>query len=161
MNNFPISRDQRLPTVPNYPEAAERDKVEKQRQAMNYNQRHAAKELPVLLLGSSVYVPDRRVPGKLYQPATRSYLLQTDEGMYRRNCRHLIEIPRSGTEVATTICTKSSDGANTETEPNTTDLYKTYTNPYPTCLTTGKILKPPEGLDNSWNNSEKGICGDK
>ena len=47
------------------------------------------------------------------QTATRSYLVQTDEGMYRRNCRHLIETPRSGTEVDTTICRKSSDGADT------------------------------------------------
>ena len=57
----PTSRDQTLPTVSDYTEAAERDRVEKQRQAKNYNQRHAAKELPVLLPGSSVYVPDTRV----------------------------------------------------------------------------------------------------
>ena len=59
------------------------------------------------------------------------------------------------------ICTESSDGADNEMEPKTTDLYKMYTNPYPTRLRAEKILKPPDRLNNSWNNHEKRGCGNK
>ena len=141
----PISRDQRLPTVPDYAEVTERDRVEKERQAKNYNQRHAAKELPVLLPGSAVYAPDRKSTRKIVnQTATRSYLVQTNEGTYRRNRRHLIETPRSGTEVETMIRTESSDGADNKMEPKTADSYKTYTNPYPTRLRAGEDFKATE-----------------
>ena len=56
---IPISRDLRIPKVPDYSDVVKRDSKEKQRQAKNFNQRHAARELPVLEPGEDVYLPDK------------------------------------------------------------------------------------------------------
>ena len=69
-----------------------RDSKEKQRQAKNFNQRHAARELPVLEPGEDVYLPDKDRNGTVVnETATRSYIVQTDEGAYRRNRRQIFQ----------------------------------------------------------------------
>ncbi|XP_015768943.1 PREDICTED: ankyrin-1-like [Acropora digitifera] len=81
--------------IPQWPELAkfcETEEKIKSKQVVQYNQRHAAKELSNLLPGDRVYVPDRRenavVVGKTPEP--RSYLIETDSNAaIRRNRRQL------------------------------------------------------------------------
>ena len=94
-----------LPTIPSklipqWPELAKLRETEekiKSKQVVQYNQRHAAKELGDLLPGDRVYVPDRRenavVVGKTPEP--RSYLIETDSNAaVRRNRRQLTPNPK-------------------------------------------------------------------
>ena len=94
-----------LPTIPSklipqWPELAKLRETEekiKSKQVVQYNQRHAAKELSDLLPGDRVYVPDRRenavVVGK--SPEPRSYLIETDSNAaVRRNRRQLTPNPK-------------------------------------------------------------------
>ena len=72
----PISRDLRMATVPDYSAVAEEDMKEKQKQADNYNQRDAAKEVPTPLPGDTVYLTDRRREGTVLSETTpRSFTL--------------------------------------------------------------------------------------
>ena len=88
---IPIIPDLRLSKVPDYSKVIERDRAEEQKQTENFNQRHAAKELPTLLPGDTVYVRDRERSGMvLNKTTTRSYLVQTEDGMYCRNHRQLV-----------------------------------------------------------------------
>ena len=97
---IPISRDLRIHKVPDYSDVVKRDSKEKQRQAKNFNQRDAARELPVLEPGEDVYLPDKDRNGTVVnETATRSYIVQTDEGAYRRNHRQIIPIPPPEEEV--------------------------------------------------------------
>ena len=76
-----------LPTIPSklipqWPELAKLCETEekiKSKQAVQYNQRHAAKELSDLLPGDRVYVPDRLENGVVVSktPEPRSYLIET------------------------------------------------------------------------------------
>ena len=76
-----------LPTIPSklipqWPELAKLCETEekiKSKQAVQYNQRHAAKELSDLLPGDRVYVPDRLENGVVVSktPESRSYLIET------------------------------------------------------------------------------------
>lgn len=67
----------------------------KEIQAENYDKRHRAKDLAELGINESVWVTDLRVYGKVLKKADdpRSYLIQTYDGIYRRNRWHLIHAP--------------------------------------------------------------------
>ena len=94
-----------LPTIPSklipqWPELAklrETDDKIKSKQAVQYNQQHAAKELTDLLPGDRVYVPDRRENAVVVSktPEPRSYLIETDNNAaVRRNRRQLTPNPK-------------------------------------------------------------------
>ena len=85
-----------LPTIPSkliplWPELAKLHETEekiKNKQVVQYNQRHAATELSDLLPGDRVYVPDRREKAIVVSktPEPRSYLTDTDSNAtVRRN----------------------------------------------------------------------------
>ena len=158
----PIVTELRLPKVPNYLEVVERDLVEKQKQTKNFNQRHAAKELPVLLPGDTVYVRDRASSGVvLNEENTRSYAVQTEDGTYRRNRRQLVQTPQGvDNSPSRSIELDHESQRNSNDQIDGTDL-STETKTYSTRLRSGKNLKPPERFDNSWNNLVKGGCSDK
>ena len=64
---------------------------------MQYNQRHAAKELSDLLPGDRVYVPNRRENAIVVSktPEPRSHLIETDSNAaVRRNRRQLTPNPK-------------------------------------------------------------------
>ena len=94
-----------IPTIPSklidqWPELAKvREKEEKikTKQAVHYNQRHAAKELSSLLPSDRVYVPHRRENAVVVSktPEPRSYLIETDSNTaVRRNRRQLTPNPK-------------------------------------------------------------------
>ena len=94
-----------IPTIPSklidqWQELAKvREKEEKikTKQAVHYNQRHAAKELSSLLPSDRVYVPHRRENAVVVSktPEPRSYLIETDSNTaVRRNRRQLTPNPK-------------------------------------------------------------------
>ena len=101
----------------------------------------------------------------IYQ-ATRSYIVQTDEGAYRRNRRQIIPIPPPEEEVIPqSVFNPTGQSKGTAPNSNTSATADTTTqelqNMYSTRLRSGNSLKPPEQFDNSWNNPEKRGCSDK
>ena len=86
--------------LPQWPELAKLKKTEvmlKAKQTEDYNKRHAAKELSLLVPGDRVYVPDRKenvvVVNKSAEP--RSYLVKTNSNaVVRRNRRQLTSTPK-------------------------------------------------------------------
>lgn len=72
-----------------------RDRQVKERQRAHFDRRHAARRLPKLSPGSTVWVKDLKCPGKvLHRTDTpRSYWVRTTKGDVRRNRRALNRIP--------------------------------------------------------------------
>ena len=74
----PMMMAQRKPKTPDFTVIVTRDKSLKQRQKRNHDVHHGARELPILLPGESVWVPDRGESGQvLEETSTRSYTIQT------------------------------------------------------------------------------------
>ncbi|XP_064482547.1 uncharacterized protein K02A2.6-like [Ornithodoros turicata] len=64
-------------------------------QKRNYDQRHGVRTLPPLRQGERVWITDTRSSGVVQAPAAapRSYNIQMDDGVLRRNRFHLIPVP--------------------------------------------------------------------
>lgn len=73
----------------------EREEQAKGKLCSKFNVRHNSKELSELNVGDSVWVIDIRKYGKVIKKCNepRSYMVQTDYGIFRRNRWHLIEAP--------------------------------------------------------------------
>lgn len=67
----------------------------KEKQRVNYNKKHRARDLSEFTPSDAVWVTDLRAYGKIVRPTgePRSYLVETDRGMFRRNRWHLINAP--------------------------------------------------------------------
>ena len=142
---MPISRELRVPTVPDYSTAAERDHKEKLRQAEDHNRRHAANELPTLEPGNVVFVRDRQETGIVQgTTAPRSYLVDTPGGTFRRNRCHVVPLPEPETESAPTSG-EESGGDRIEPNSSTGPVPMSAQERYPE-----RLRKPPERLDTSW-----------
>ena len=63
----------------------------KDHQTKNFDQRHNARDLPVLGVGDKVWIPDHKSEGMVMRKTAtpRSHLVQTPSGPLRRNWRHL------------------------------------------------------------------------
>ena len=87
-----------------------------------------------------MWVPDRETPGQvLKEVAPRSLVVETPDGTYRRNRKHLIQLPVPDPEPIV--------------EPQTSDPPETSAElvpAYQTCSKSGRAPKPPERLDPSW-----------
>ena len=72
-----------IPQGPELPKLREMEEKIKTKQAVHYNQRHAAKELRNFIPGDHVYVPDRRENAVVVSktPEPRSYLIETDSNV--------------------------------------------------------------------------------
>lgn len=90
-----------LPSLLNFPDkpiqqdvAAKEDRA-KEILSERYNKRHNSKELSPLNINDSVWVVDIRQYAKVIKKlkAPRSYLVKTQNGVYRRNRWHLIPAP--------------------------------------------------------------------
>ena len=90
----PIVREQRKPKVVEVTVFTEKDNSLKEHQRDNFDSHHRAKELPPLSLGDWVWVPGQETPGQvLKEVAPRSLIVETPDGTYRRNQKHLIQLP--------------------------------------------------------------------
>ena len=66
----------------------------RQRQKKTFDSRHKAQSLHPLSPGESVWLLDQRTDGKVMEESgPRSYTVQTPDGQYCRNRRHIISLP--------------------------------------------------------------------
>ena len=66
----------------------------RQRQKQNFNSCYKAQSLHPLSPGESVWLPDQETDGTVMQESgPKSYTVQTSDGQYRRNRRHIISLP--------------------------------------------------------------------
>ena len=94
--SVPITSTQRQPSLVDQHVFKTRTENIQQRQQRNYNERHRARELPDLPPGTHVYIPDRLEEGQTAtSPTTRSYIVTTPSGDFRRNRRHITPQPSS------------------------------------------------------------------
>ena len=92
--NVPISREARIPLVPDKTLLLEREEELRRKQKCNFNRRHRARDLSPALPGNVVWLPDRRERGTIGDKVTpRSYQVETPSGAFRRNRRDIIRLP--------------------------------------------------------------------
>ena len=100
------------------------------RQKNNFDQHHRAKILEPLLPGETIWLPDRSSSGKVVkQTAPRSFVVQTSEGVYRRNRRDIVSIPVPDPEDS------GEAGSQPATDSNTTRTHS------------GRMSRPPDRFD--------------
>ena len=93
---LPVTREQRKPKVVEQLELEEKEEYIKERQKKNFDKRHRARELPQLEPGDTVWIPDRDSSGTVVEETSpRSHIVETVDGSYRRNRRHLIRMPET------------------------------------------------------------------
>ena len=113
--SVPITSTQRQPSLVDQHIFKTRTEDIQQRQQQNYNERHRARELPDLPPGTRVYIPDRQEEGQTAtSPTTRSYIVTTPSGDFRRNRRHitpLLQPSSSDTPVPSAQSTSNSQPA--------------------------------------------------
>ncbi|KAL5491281.1 hypothetical protein EMCRGX_G016538 [Ephydatia muelleri] len=82
------------PSVPNYAQLRAMEQKDKQKQKTDFDRRHASRSLQQLMPGDQVWIDDQNLRGsvvKEYSP--RSYLVDTERGILRRNRRQLKFLP--------------------------------------------------------------------
>ena len=95
-STIPTTIEQRKPRIPDPTEVRNRLSDLQRRQQRNFAERHDPVALPPLQPGASVYLPDRSESGQVVSsPATRSYVVSTPSGEFRRNRRHITNLPAS------------------------------------------------------------------
>lgn len=71
-----------------------KENVIKDKQAYYYNKRHRTKPLSDLNVGDNVWMIDKRIYGTITEVLPyRSYIIETNQGQYRRNRWHIIPAP--------------------------------------------------------------------
>ena len=82
------------PSVPNYAQLRAMEQKDEQKQKTDFDRRHASRSLQQLMPGDQVWIDDQNLRGsvvKEYSP--RSYLVDTERGILRRNRRQLKFLP--------------------------------------------------------------------
>ena len=128
---IPTITEQLLPSIPPKSVVKEKEIKIRDRQQKNFNSHHRASPLKSLKSGNLVYIPDNAREGTVVEESSpRSYIVQTPEGTYRRNRRHLVPLPNA------------SNSENTNNVLDTPDRL-------PGVLRTrsGRISKPPDKLN--------------
>lgn len=99
-STVPVAPKNLEPKLPNQRKLRSKEKKYRAKQKINYDVRHRAKELPPLKQGDKVWIHDQRKYGSVASESRfpRSYHVQTDSGVYRRNRRHLSVIAPSKVE---------------------------------------------------------------
>ena len=86
----------REPRVPDYSEVVKKDAINKRKQKSNFDTNHGAIDLTPLSPGDRVWVRNRGSESTVVtEAAPRSYEVQTPDGTYRRNRRHLVVLPHT------------------------------------------------------------------
>ena len=141
-STIPITKSQRQPRVIDPQLVKRKDEENKARQKNNFDSRRGARELPSLQTGDLVWLPDREVEGEVQQEvAPQSYLVESADGTYRRNRRHITQLPdrpQVDSEQTNSEQTASSTGPLTSPSPP---------------RRSSRLTRPPERLDPSWVNS--------
>jgi transposase InsO family protein len=92
------------PETVNFAKVKEKEEQIKLNRAFTHDQRHLAKTLPPLQEGGKVWLKDRQQEGEVQgKHHDRSYFVQTDSGVYRRNRSQLQRLPETNTSDLETV----------------------------------------------------------
>ena len=92
--NVPVSREARVPRVPDKTLLLEREEELRRKQKCNFNHRHWARDLSPALPGNVVWLPDRKQRGTIGdQVIPRSYQVETPSCTFRCNRRDIVRLP--------------------------------------------------------------------
>ena len=78
---LPVSKEELRPKLSDTYIIRGKDRKVKKKQKYYYDQRHDAREEPVLHPGEQIWIPDQQLSGQIVQEeATRSYRVRTEDG---------------------------------------------------------------------------------
>ena len=122
---LPLVQEQRIPEAVPYEGISARDSQLKGRQKRNFDRHHRTKELPKLEAGEDVWIPDRKCTGIVTNEVMpQSHIVETAEGPFRRNPRHLVRLPDGG-ETNQTEVPEQTEQPELATPPTTPTPQKT------------------------------------
>ena len=91
---LPQTTKQLEPSLPITEKLREKERRIRDRIKRNFDKRHGVKNLKPLSPGDTVWIPEHEAGGTVVRESnTRSYVVQTDNGTFRRNRRDLILMP--------------------------------------------------------------------
>ena len=153
---IPVIPRQLIPTLPKTRMLREKEKKLRHKQKTNFDSRHEARELVPLETGDTVWILANKAEGTgVRKQATRSYTVQTRDGVLRRNRRHLQllpSLPETGEENSSTATRDPTNTAHEDSEQNPSPDGVEHPDP-PTPPTansdltqtrSGRVSKPPE-----------------
>ena len=109
-STVPECQENLLPKVPDKVVVTNHDHKMKVQQKVNYDRRHGVRPSQPLHPGNPVWIRDRKETGKVVEmTGSRSYSVQTGQGLYQRNRQHLIHLPEEYSNY--------SDAGDTDSEP--------------------------------------------
>ena len=127
------------PKLPNKRTLQSKEDDMRNKQKANYICRHRARNLEPLLPGETVWLPDHESSGTvLEESSSRSYSVQTPNGQFRQNRRHIIPTPSNSI---------SELPPSAETIPTSNDLPTNSNNQQDSRCThtrSGRVTKPPD-----------------
>ena len=146
----PVALTQLVPHLPNFSKLKEKEKQLRERQRKNFNHHHRAVDLKPLQAGDNVWIPDTSSEGTVVTETNpRSYVVQTPDGIYRRNRRHLLLLPQPVTNDTNTggntqvNPTESAPSTDTKDVPDTAEIDADHS---VVRTRSGRISKPPDRL---------------
>ena len=91
----PIFPKSLKPTTPDHDAIKAKEVANKEKQCLNFNQRHAARELPPLQPGDPVWIRDMKRSGEIIAASSspHSYIIKTQKGTVRHNRAAIISTP--------------------------------------------------------------------
>ena len=93
-STIPISLQLLRPKLPNHLQVKEKEKLKNIKQKRNFDKRRKVIQYIPLIRGDVVWIKDLKAKGRVVgkAPYPRSYYIQTSNGTYRRNRRHLTQM---------------------------------------------------------------------
>ncbi|XP_040359375.1 uncharacterized protein LOC121047832 [Ixodes scapularis] len=116
---LPIVPEMLMPHMPDMRKLRDFEELYRENQKKDFNRRHGVRTLPEVLNGDEVWITDIKQKGTVQRPAEepRSYFLDTDNGVVRRNRIHLVPFPANVRE-AEVVDSEDAQEARTECEGN-------------------------------------------
>ena len=144
----PMLPELRKPTVIDPSLVAEKDANLKARQKRNFDERHGTRELSQLHAGDNVWVSDRQSSAIITEESTpRSYTVDTGDGTFRRNRRHLLTCPNEES-VSNNFPDDDFDTIDQYNSDISSEIHPSDDNQ--TRTRSGRLSTPPQRLDPSW-----------
>ena len=144
----PIISSNLQPRLPDSQALRQKEGEMRQRQKKTFDSRHKAQSLHPLSPGESVWLPDQGTDGKVIEESgPRSYTVQTPDGKYRRNRRHIISLPIESDPRQNPLTISSDVLPDVPIQPSSTNKSvskQPITNGIR--LKSGRISKPPDRL---------------
>lgn len=93
---LPMASKLLVPELPDVQTVQKFEQADKERQRKAYDRRHGTRDLPDLFDGDDVWIADLKKKGTVVQAAAepRSYIVDTKDGVVRRNRTHLVPLPQ-------------------------------------------------------------------